>query len=301
MLDQAARLRELAAAFRAQAAAPPKTRRTQVIAITSGKGGVGKSNVSVNLAHALTAAGKETILLDADLGMANADILLGVVPPYHLGHLVSGERGILDLICRTPHDLKLIAGGSGLGELTNLSEEELRPFLEGLSQLDGEADYLILDTGAGLSTTVQQFVHAADTVIVVTTPEPTALADAYGAIKAIARRNTCPDLRLIINQAERTDDANVTAERIIMTARDFLGVKVEHLGTIPRDPHVWQAVRRQVPFSVEYPAAPASRAMEILARRLLFGAKVEPAFRARTGGFFERLVGLFGRQESDAV
>lgn len=301
MLDQAARLRELAAAYRAQAAPPPKTRQTQVIAVTSGKGGVGKSNVSVNLAHALTAAGKEAILLDADLGMANADILLGVVPPYHLGHLVTGEKEILDLICQTPHHLKLIAGGSGLDELTNLSEAELRPFLEGLSRLEGQADYLILDTGAGLSTTVQEFVHAADTVIVVTTPEPTALADAYGAIKAIARRNSAPEIRLIINQAERTDDANTTAERIIMTARDFLGVNIEHLGTIPRDPHVWQAVRRQVPFSVEFPTAPASRAMEILTRRLILGGSAERVYRARSGGFFERLAGLFGRKERDAV
>lgn len=301
MLDQAARLRELAATFRAQAATPLKAQRTRVIAVTSGKGGVGKSNVSVNLAHALTAAGREVILLDADLGMANADILLGVVPPFHLGHLVSGEHGILDLICRTPHNLKLIAGGSGLNELTNLSEAQLRPFLSGLAQLEGQADFLILDTGAGLSTTVQEFVRAADTALVVTTPEPTALADAYGAIKAIVRRSPVPELRLIVNQAERSDDANLTAERIVMTARDFLGVTVAHLGTIPRDPHVWQAVRRQVPFLLEFPTAPASRAIEIMAQRLLAGSGTEPGSRARPGGFFQRLAGLFGRQESDAV
>lgn len=298
MIDQATRLRELAAAYRAQATSS-RMHRTKAIAVTSGKGGVGKSNLSINLAHALIAAGKEVILLDADLGLANADILMGIVPAYHLGHLLKGERDILELIHRTPTRLKLIAGGSGLAELVNLSESKLRPFLNALSKLDGQADYLILDTGAGIGPAVQEFVLAADTALVVTTPEPTALADAYGAIKTLSRRGRDLDLRLVINQAEKQDEAAMAAERIITTARDFLGVNVEYLGTVPRDPIVWQAVRRQVPFIVGYPSAPASRAVGAMAARLLAGVPADPA-RSRPAGFFERLASLFGRRDSNA-
>jgi flagellar biosynthesis protein FlhG len=297
MLDQAARLRELAAAYRSQAAAGHR-RRTRAIAVTSGKGGVGKTNISVNLAQALVRAGKEVILLDADLGLANADILLGTVPPYHLGHLLRGERDILELIHRTPTKINLIAGGSGVNELANLPEEQLRSFITALSRLDGQADFLILDTGAGLSQTVQEFVLAADTVLVVTTPEPTSLADAYAMIKALAQRRQGLDVRLVVNQVERPEEAEVAAERIIMTARDFLGITVEHIGTIPRDPYVWQAVRSQVPFVVSYPGAPASRAIDAMVRRLLGGQPSEPATKPKLSGFFERLGQLLGRRSA---
>ncbi len=299
MLDQATRLREMAAAYRVQAAGRPQARRTKVLAVTSGKGGVGKSNMSINLAHALMATGKEVILLDADLGLANVDILMGITPAYHLGHLLSGERSITELIHRTRTNLQIIAGGSGLDELANLPEEHLRLFVDGLGQLEGRADYLILDTGAGLSSTVQEFVLAADQVLVVTTPEPTSLADAYGAIKTVAKRRPTMDVKLIINQAERQDEATSAAERIVSTARSFLGMQVEHLGTVPRDPHVWQAVRRQVPFCLGFPSAPASLAVTDMARKLTRPAAPEAPAKPKSS-FFDRLAGLFGRRNSDA-
>lgn len=301
MLDQAARLREMAAAFRTQASSSTRFHRTRVVAVTSGKGGVGKSNMSLNIAHALLASGQEVILLDADLGLANAEILMGIVPAFNLGHLLRGEKGILDLICRTSTDLKLIAGGSGAGELATLSDKELRPFFTALSQLDGQADYLILDTGAGLSSTVQELVFAADQVVVVTTPEPTALADAYGVIKTLAGRSPRSEVRLLVNQAERADDAGEVSNRIIMTARDFLGMEVQLLGIVPRDPHVWQAVRRQIPFLVAYPEAPASRAVEMAARRLLVQTPAQPAHSHTIPGFFDRLVGLWRQRGRDAI
>lgn len=297
MLDQATRLREMAAAYRSQASGT-RQRRTKAIAVTSGKGGVGKTNISINLAHALIAAGNDVILLDADLGLANADILLGTVPPYHLGHLLRGERDILELIHRTPTKLKLIAGGSGVDELANVPEEQLRFFVDSLRKLDGQADILILDTGAGISHTVQEFVLAADQVLVVTTPEPTSLADAYATIKALAHRNPSIDVRLVVNQAERFEEAANAAERIVGTARNFLGLRVEHLGTVPRDPYVWQAVRHQVPFFIGYPGAPASRAVLDMAEKLMgVPAAVETAPRPRTG-FFDRIANLFTKRGS---
>lgn len=301
MLDQATRLRELAAAYRAQASGAKPTRRTKVLAVTSGKGGVGKSNMSINLAHALMAAGKEVILLDADLGLANVDILLGVVPQYHLGHLLNGERTITELIYRTKTNLQIIAGGTGLSELVNLGEAEIRLFVDGLAQLSGRCDYLILDTGAGLSTTVQEFAMAADQVLVVTTPEPTSLADAYGAIKTLARRRPNVDVKLVVNQVERGKEAEWAVERIVSTARNFLELTVEHLGTVPRDPAVWEAVRQQTPFCISFPSSPAAVAVVGMARKLIRGdAAPEPEQKPKSG-FFDRLTGLFGRQNSDAM
>ncbi|HWI63614.1 MAG TPA: MinD/ParA family protein, partial [Symbiobacteriaceae bacterium] len=233
-------------------------------------------------------------------------ILLGTVPAYHLGHLLRGERDILELIHRCPTKLKLIAGGSGVEELANVPEDRLRFFVQSLRKLDGQADYLILDTGAGLSHTVQEFVLAADQVLVVTTPEPTSLADAYATIKALAHRRPGIDIRLVVNQAERNDEANIAAERILTTARNFLGLQVEHLGTVPRDPFVWQSVRRQVPFIILDPTAPASLAVSSMVRRLMGSVPTETATvaapePARGGkvGFFDRIAGLFSRRGSN--
>lgn len=301
MLDQASRLRELAAAYRNQASGE-RTRTSRAIAVTSGKGGVGKTNISINLAHALIQAGKEVLLMDVDLGLANADILLGTVPPYHLGHFLRGEKDILDVVHRTPSKLKLVAGGSGLVELGNLTASQLQPLVRSLKRLEGEADFLILDTGAGMSDTVLEFVLAADQVIVVTTPEPTSMADAYTTIKALYYRNPDIDIRLVVNQAERPEDGVNVAERIGTTARDFLGLKIEHLGTIPRDPYVWQSVRAKVPFLVGNPAAPASRAVQAMAARLIgaqAASSAQPEAKSTVTSFFDRLTGLFSRRNSN--
>jgi len=294
MFDQASRLRELAAAYRSQAAGRAP-RRFEAIAVTSGKGGVGKSNVAVNLAQVLVQAGHQVLLMDVDLGLANADILLGTVPPYHLGHFLRGEVDILQVIHRTDTGLKLIAGGSGLVELGNLTAGQLRPILRSLERLEGEAEYLILDTGAGVGDAVLEFALAANQVLVVTTPEPPAMADAYTMIKALVTRDPQARIRLVVNQAERPEDAQRVAERIVTTARNFLGVEVAHVGTIPRDPHVWQSVRRKVPYVLGYPASPAARAVEAMAARLVGD---EPPATPVSGSFFSRLATFFGRRNS---
>lgn len=239
--------------------------------------------------------------MDVDLGMANADILLGTVPPYHLGHFLRGEKDILQIIHRTQHKLKLIAGGSGFVELGNLSADKLQPVLRNLKRLEDEADYLILDTGAGLGDSVLEFTLAADQVVVVTTPEPTALADAYTMIKAMYYRNSKVEAKLIVNQVESLQEGAAVAERIGTTARDFLGITVEHVGTIPRDPHVWQAVRLKTPFTIGFPNAPASKAIAATAARLMNGAAVESPTKSSVASFFDRLGSLFGRRNSSAV
>ncbi|WP_374712440.1 MinD/ParA family protein [Symbiobacterium terraclitae] len=295
MYDQATRLRELAAAYRNQALGRAP-RRFEVIAVTSGKGGVGKSNIAVNVAQVLVQAGREVLLMDVDLGLANADILLGTVPPYHLGHFLRGEVDLPQVIHRTSTGMKLIAGGSGLVELGNLSAAQLRPILRSLERLEDEAEYLVLDTGAGVGDAVVEFALAADQVLVVTTPEPTAMADAYTMIKALVARSPGVKIRLAVNQAERQEDADRVAERIVTTARNFLGAEVRHVGSIPRDPHVWQAVRQKVPYVLGYPGAPASRAVRAMVDRLVGGEAVRPP--APRGSFFSRLAGIFSRSSS---
>lgn len=299
MLDQATRLREMAASLRGEAAGRG-TRRMKAIAVTSGKGGVGKTNLSVNLAQALVSLGKRVILFDADLGLANADILLGTVAPYNLGHLVRGERDIRGVLHQTETGIYLIAGGSGLDELAYLSASELQLFVRALGELDGEADYLILDTGAGVGASVKEFVLAADQILVVTTPEPTSMADAYTMIKALAQQSIKSNINLVVNQAQHMEEGRLVAERIIVTSRDFLGVEVEHLGTIPQDRAVAKAVRSRLPFVLADPESPAALAVTRIAHRLadIQGGEITPK---STPGFFNRLIRLFGRSGSNAV
>lgn len=295
MADQATRLREMAAQYRARNTALSPARRTRVIAVTSGKGGVGKTNLSINLAQVLLGAGKDVILFDADLGLANAHILLGTMPPYHLGHLLRGELEITDLIHTTPSGLKLIAGGPGVEELANLSPERLQSFVSSLSQLNGQAEYLLLDTGAGINEVVFSFVLAADEVLLVSTPEPTAMADAYATIKALHRRSPQIRIRLVINAADGLREGRRAAERLAQTAESFLGMEIQILGTVPRDPCVWQAVRAQKPFVTAYPQAGASRSVKAIGRVLLAEDGDEPAPPPQ-GGFFAKLAGLLGRR-----
>lgn len=292
MADQAQSLRRLADSLKAEINEKLAPRRgdAKVIAITSGKGGVGKTNFSVNLAISLIHLGQEVVLLDADLGLANVDVLLGTSPAYHLGNVVRGEKRLQDIIYRGPAGLKLIAGGSGLSEMLDLTENDLASFVRGLAELENHGKFLLLDTGAGLSRQVMSFVLAADQVIIVTTPEPTAMTDAYAAIKVIVRHRPLADIKLVINQAENSDDAEKAANRLATAALKFLGVQVESLGHIPSDPCVVRSVKNQQPFVLAYPASPASGAVKCLARSLTGTATKD----LKTGSlFFDRLARFF--------
>jgi flagellar biosynthesis protein FlhG len=295
MRDQAERLRQMAESYKAELMVAPRrqgTRRTRVLAVTSGKGGVGKTNVSVNLSYALLAMGHEVTLLDADLGLANVDVLLGTVPKMHLGHAITGHADIVDLIYEAPGHLKLIAGGSGLEDLADLPEQDLQRFIQSLRRLEGLTDFLVVDTGAGLGRTVTNFVLAADVVLMVTTPEPTALTDAYALCKAVVRKNPAADIKLIINQVENRADAQEAADRLSATVLRFLGASVEYLCAIPVDKEVPRSVRNQRPFFLSAPGSLASQAVRDLAQKLV-GDSGDP--RAGVGLFFDRLTRVFSR------
>lgn len=241
---------------------------TRVITVTSGKGGVGKSNFSVNLALALSEMKQKVIILDADLGLANIDVILGISPPYNLAHVIAGEKTIPEILCEGPRGLKIIPGGSGMHELANLKDWQIENFLTKLSHLEGMADYLIIDTGAGLSKSVLSFALAADEVIVVTTTEPTAITDAYGLIKTVRQQRYPGKVKVVVNRASSAGDANVVFNKLKIAISRFLKYQIEYLGVIREDPKVGQAVKEQQPFLLAYPLSTATQDIYTLAAAL---------------------------------
>lgn len=294
MVDQAERLRQIADRIRQEKGAgrPKAGRRARVIAVTSGKGGVGKTNVSVNFSYALIGLGQEVMLLDADLGLANVDVLLGTVPSRHLGHALAGQADILDIIYEGPGGLKLIAGGSGVGELADLPETELLRFIQSMRKLESQADYLVVDTGAGLGRSVRNFVLAADMVLVVTTPEPTAMTDAYALIKSVVQKNPAADIKLVVNQVESKAEGEEAVARLSAAMLRFLGATPDFLGAIPADREVPRCVRNQQPFFLAAPASQASMAVRTIASKLV-GNPQEA--KAGVALFFDRLSRVFAK------
>jgi flagellar biosynthesis protein FlhG len=281
----------------------PRARRASVIAITSGKGGVGKSNVAVNLAIKLSAAGKRVVLLDADLGLANADVLCGVDLPLNLSHVIARRKELSDVIVKAPGGFRLIGGASGLARMADLSDYDRQRIVDSLAELEETTDIILIDTGAGISPNVLSFTRAADHVLVLTTPEPTAITDAYAVIKVISRAggdahmispgNGGGDRRisLLVNQARSPGEARVVHERIAKVARQFLNVSVLDAGYLYADEQVPIAVRKRTPFVLTSPKCPASDCVAKLAMRLEQGvAAVESS-----GGFFQRMGKWFRR------
>ena len=260
-MDQASTLRQMVGK------SDPGT-TTQIITLTSGKGGVGKSTISVNLGLALAAAGKKVLLFDADLGLANVNVLLGVVPKFNLYHVIKGHKELEDIIIRTPEGLDIIAGASGYSMLANLSDKERLNLVSAFEKLSGY-DIMLIDTGAGVSSNVVGFTLPADKVIVVTTPEPTAITDAYGIIKSIVLVAPDKHIKLLVNRATSSLEGKKVAERVINISSQFLNVRVENLGFIYDDDNVPKSIRRQKPFYQLFPSCKAASCLDIVSSRIL--------------------------------
>jgi flagellar biosynthesis protein FlhG len=262
MRDQAQNLRELVkfqGSDSSSSSVPIPPKHTRVITVTSGKGGVGKSNFTLNFALALKAKGKKVIVFDADIGLANIDVLMGISPKYNLYHLVRQEKNIWEIIQKGVNDIEFVAGGSGFKELMHLKDEELTYFTEQMEQLNGYADYILFDTGAGLSKETLHFIMAAHEVIVVTTPEPTAITDAYAIIKMVHTMKNDVSFQIVVNRSMDTKEGKQTADKITMVARQFLKMDIKTLGFVPDDPIVTKAVKKQVPFTSLYPYSQATK------------------------------------------
>ncbi|MHB1421200.1 MAG: MinD/ParA family protein [Bacillota bacterium] len=288
--DQAARLRELARKKEGQKTTNKSNLR--VIAVASGKGGVGKTNVVLNLAVTLSKMGKRVVILDGDLGLANIDILMGVVPQYTLFEFMRGEKSLDEVMIKGPYDLKVLPAGSGIQEMANLNDHQREKLLEAMRTFEEDADFLLIDTGAGISRTVLGLVSAATEVIIVLTPEPTSLTDAYGVIKILSRFKLHSEVYLVINRVANPAEAEATVSRMQTVVNRFLQIKVRQLGYINDDRQVGKAVMKQQPFTILYPHTAASEDIQQIAFKLL-GVETVTATRG-IGQFLNRLMRLFG-------
>jgi flagellar biosynthesis protein FlhG len=264
MADQAEKLRELM-----QSKNSNHRSATRIITVSSGKGGVGKTNLAINLALAYAQMGKKVTVMDADLGLANVNVVLGVIPKYNLYHVIRQQKKMKDIIMDTNFGIKIVAGASGFSKIANLSEDERKIFIQELDEL-ANADIIIIDTGAGVSNNVISFIAAADDVIIVTTPEPTAITDAYGIIKIIATEieNLDLGLKLVVNRVGSVIEGKKVANRVISIASNFLNIKVDYLGFVYDDKLVHNAVIKQRPFYSLDPHGKASICIKHIISRL---------------------------------
>ena len=259
------------------AALPKEERKTRIITVTSGKGGVGKTNLSVNMALAFARIGKKVVVMDGDLGLANVNVMLKVVPHYNLYHVIKKQKTIREILVETEYGISIISGASGFSQIVNMTEEERQNFISDLETLSF-ADIIIIDTSAGVSGNVLDFVAAADDAIIITTPEPTAIADAYSLIKIIAMEYETLNigLKLVVNRVKGVAEAKNVADRITSIAGQYLYLKVDYLGFIYDDQNVLNAVRQQKPFMVTDPKCKASICIQHLVERMDKVKIVEP-------------------------
>jgi flagellar biosynthesis protein FlhG len=264
MNDQAQALRNLANAKDVKSA-----RTTRVITVTSGKGGVGKSNFSLNFAMALQSRGYSVLVFDADISFANIDVLLGTPANYNLIHLLKGEKSIWEIIQTGPGGLQFIAGGSGFQDLVRLTDQEIEYFSDQIGKLHGYVDFLLFDTGAGLSKETVRFITAAEETIVVTTPEPTSITDAYALIKMLKSMGHEISFKLVVNRVSDDREGKQTADNFQHVTDKYLGLVIPMLGYIPDDSNVSKAVKRQTPLSIAFPDSIATRGIERITSRFL--------------------------------
>jgi len=260
-MDQAQRLRDIIGDSQVEG---PDAR---IITVSSGKGGVGKTNFTVNLGIALAKLGKKVTIIDADLGLANVDVLFGIVTKYNLSNVIKGESEVQDIIVKGPYDINIISGGSGIMDLIDLDQNELEKLIHTLSYFNTISDYILIDTGAGLSKSVLSFVDAASDVILVITPDPTSITDAYALIKNIIKDDQ-KKIKLIINRIENNEEGDEVFNKLEQAVSKFLSRELENLGYIFEDNNLKRAVRKQIPLLEAYPRAIASKGIENIAYNL---------------------------------
>lgn len=268
MNDQAAQLREI---IKRQ---PQNDNNAdlsaKIITVTSGKGGVGKSNTVVNIALSLKELGKKVVILDADLGLANIEVLLGVIPRYNLSHILNGQKTIHDVIEENSDGVKFISGGSGINELMFLSKEQIMQFANNISELEKTADFILIDTSAGITDAVLSFCRLAHEIIFITTPEPTSITDAYALIKTFKSNSgvASPQIKILVNKTETNSEAKQVFTKLSSVCKHFLQMDIDYLGHILFDYNVMKAAKLQEPICKCFPRSHASLSYKAIAKTL---------------------------------
>lgn len=266
-MDQAENLRRII-----KNNAMSKENLARVITITSGKGGVGKSSTAVNLAIHLSRLGNRVIIIDADFGLANVEVMLGIRPRYTLADVMFKGKSLSEVITMGPENIGFLSGGSGIKELSNMNKDQVVNFITKLYELDRMADIIIIDTGAGISDSVMEFVVASQELLLVATPEPTSITDAYALLKTLNRRGGFDkknvSIKMIGNRVTKYEDGIELFEKLSVVVKKFLGIEFSLLGLIPYDDKCQKSIMKQAPVSIEYPNAAASRAYENIAYKL---------------------------------
>ena len=286
-MDQAEQLRIIKASRQSRPLA-------RVITVTSGKGGVGKSNTSINLAIQFRKMGKKVIILDADFGLANIEIMFGAVPKHNLCDLIYQGKNIREIITWGPMEVGFISGGSGIAGMTNLSRDYLMYIIQNLAQLDAIADIIIVDTGAGISDAVLEFLVASGEILLVTTPEPTSITDSYSLLKALYRhprfQEEATKVKMIANRVEKEAEGQILFNKLNAVVTRYLKIPMTYLGSVPEDVQLSRAVMQQVPVSLQNPGANSSVAYEKIAKKLLGKDEEERQPKRGMAAFFSHIV-----------
>ncbi len=272
-MDQAEKLRSIIKKQNQVDVPSQSIKLARVITVTSGKGGVGKSSVSINLAMQFRKQGKKVIIFDADFGLANIEVMFGAIPKYNLADMIYRGKDLKDIIVNGPMDIGFISGGSGITGLSNMGRDQVSYLIYKLRELETMADVIIIDTGAGISDNVLEFVLTSGEVLLITTPEPTSITDSYALLKALSAN---PDfdrdktnIKVIANKVSNTEDGKNLYNKLSLVVDKFLKIKLEFLGIIPMDNNISKSVMQQQPISIAFPDSHATKAIEQLVDRLL--------------------------------
>lgn len=287
MLDQAARLRQMA--LEHQSGKNSMMESTKIFTITSGKGGVGKSNIVINLAISLKKLGKKVLVLDADIGMGNVDVLIGTIPRYTIFDVIDSGMSIEEVMITGPLGIKILCGGTGLSKIDDLDYSQRNILVDSLGSIRGY-DYILIDTGAGINRTSMAFIECSDEVFIVTTPEPTAITDAYSLLKTLCSYEVKKSAKVIINKVLEIEEGENTFHRLQNSASRFLNADLTYLGKVADDKKLVQAVRMQKPVVLSFPKSEAAFDIESIAQRLE-GIKVTSGKSIQ--GLFKKMLKIF--------